>query len=118
MPKVNLTAAQLQQLREWVDGGPTDPVGLTNWIAQNCPNPTTGESDHSCYQAQGERDLYTLLIQKATDGSNLRKQDITQRMADAFAWVDNSVSQWDQLGLPLSDNQNQMRPLWNFLRSL
>lgn len=118
MPRLNLTEAQEQQLNEWVNGGPTDPTGLTNWIAAHCPIPGTDPPvfDRSCYQAEGERDLYVLLLEK--NGQNLRRQDLTQKMADAFAWVDNSLAWADANGVAIEPHQAGMRVVWTFLRTL
>jgi hypothetical protein len=111
MPRIILTAAQRAQLNDWLNGGPTDPIGLNRWLAEN-PNADPAV----IYQAEGERDLYQLLLDK--DGANLRRADLTQKMADAFAWVDNSLNQWEQLGLPIEPHQQQMRVVWMFLRTL
>lgn len=116
MPRYTLTPEQRQQLTEWVNGGPSDPTGLNNWITANCPNPTTGVDDRSCYQAIGERDLYQLLLDQ--DGRNVRRQDFTQQMVDAWNWVEESLLNWETQGNPVPQNQQQMRPIWNFLRSL
>jgi hypothetical protein len=116
MPRLNLTPEQRQQLSEWINGGPTDPTGLNNWIGANCPNPTTGVNDRSCYQAIGERDFYQLMLDK--DGSNIKRSDITQQMADALSWVADSLDAWEASGIPIPEHQGQMRPLWAFLRSL
>lgn len=111
MPALSLSAAQVQQLNEWLFGGPTDPVGLVAWIEQN------PDADPAViYQAEGERDFYQLLLAK--NGKQIRRQDITQRMADALNWVANSLDQWEALGLPIEENQQQMRPLWNFIKQL
>lgn len=111
MPQLSLSAAQVQQLNDWLYGGATDPIGLINWLAQN-----PGADPAVIYQAEGERDFYLLLLQK--NGSNIRRQDITKKMADALSWVDNSLNQWEQLGLPVDGNQQQMRPIWNFIKNL
>lgn len=111
MPRLGLTAAQRQQLNDWLNGGPTDPVGIINWLAQN-PNADPAV----IYQAEGERDLYQLLLQK--DGTNVRRQDLTQKMADAVNWVEDSLVAWEALGLPVEQHQQGMRPIWNFLRQL
>lgn len=116
MPRYTLTPAQRQQLTEWVNGGPSDPVGLNNWIAANCPNPATGQDDRSCYEAIGERDLYQFLLDH--DTRNVRRSDFTQQMVDAWNYVEDSLLQWESLGFTVSGNQQQMRPIWNFLRSL
>lgn len=116
MPRYTLTPEQRQQLTEWVNGGPSDPTGLTSWINANCPNPTTGVDDHSCYEAIGERDLYQLLLDK--DGTNVKRSNFTQQMADAWNWVEDSLLAWEAAGLAVPQNQQQMRPIWNFLRSL
>src|SRR5687768_9075650 len=102
MPKLSLSAAQRAQLNDWLYGGPTDPVGIIIWLAQN-PN-----ADPAVIaQAEGERDLYLLLLEK--DGLNIRRSDLTEKMAASFAWVDNSLNVWEQLGLPIESNQQQMR---------
>lgn len=110
MPQLSLSPEQRQQLTEWVNGGPSDPTGLNNWIAANCPG------NNACYQAIGERDFYQLLLDK--DGSNIKRQDITTQMADALAWVSDSLDAWEAAGLPIPEHQGQMRPLWAFLRGL
>lgn len=111
MPRITLAPAQRQQLNDWLFGGPTDPVGIINWLAQN------PDADPAViYQAEGERDLYLLLLEK--DGFNLKRENITQKMADAFNWVEDSIAAAEALGLSVEDNQQQMRPIWNFLRSL
>ena len=68
------------------------------------------------YQAEGERDFYQLLLAK--NGTNIKRQDITPKMADALKWVAGSLDQWEALGLPIDENQQQMRPLWNFIKQL
>lgn len=111
MPRLSLSAAQRQQLNDWLFGGPTDPVGLINWLAQN------PDADPAVIaQAEGERDLYQLMLDK--DGFNIKRSDITQKMADSFAWVKASLDNWEALGIPIESNQQQMRPLWAFLASL
>lgn len=113
MPKVTLSPEQTQQLNEWLYGGPTDPVGLINWLAMN-----PDADPDVIYQAEGERDLYLILLQFSASGANLRSTDITQKMRDAFTWVENSLVAWEALGLPVADNQMRMRPVWNFLTRL
>lgn len=98
MPQLNLSSAQVQQLNDWLFGGATDPLGLIAWLAQN-PNADPAV----IYQAEGERDFYQLLLAK--NHSNLRRQDITPKMADALAWVSDSLDQWEALGIPIDGNQ-------------
>lgn len=112
MPRLSLTDANRQQLNDWLYGGPTDPTGIIPWLAANA---ATANPD-VVYQAEGERDLYLLLLTK--DGMNVRKQDITQKMADAVNWIEDSLVAWEALGLEIEPHQAGMRPLWNFLRQL
>lgn len=112
MPRLNLEPAQTAQLNEWLYGGPTDPTGIIPWLAANALTADPAV----VYQAEGERDFYLLLLAK--DGGQIKRQDITQKMADALAWVADSLDQWQALGLPIPEHQQQMRPLWNFIRSL
>jgi hypothetical protein len=112
MPALTLSASQVQQLNEWLYGGPTDPIGLVAWIEQNADTADPAV----VYQAEGERDFYLLLLEK--NGKQIRRQDITQKMADALQWVANSLDQWEALGIPIEEHQQLMRPLWNFIKQL
>ena len=87
MPRLNLSPSNIQQLNDWLYGGPTDPIGLIAWLEQN-PNADPAVR----YQAEGERDLYLLLLEK--QNTNIRRQDITQKMADAVDWIENSLEEW------------------------
>ena len=55
MPRLNLSPSNIQQLNDWLYGGPTDPIGLIAWLEQN-PNADPAVR----YRAEGERDLYLL----------------------------------------------------------
>lgn len=111
MARLTLTAAQVTQLNEWLNGGPTDPTGLIAWLAQN-PNAPAAV----IYQAEGERDLYQLLLAK--DGGNIRSQDLTQKMKDALVFVAGSLQADADAGRPIPLNQEQMRALWKFAQTL
>lgn len=111
MPRLTLTAAQRQQLNEWLFGGPTDPIGIINWLAQN-PNADPAV----IYQAEGERDLYQLLLAK--DGKNIVRNDLTQKMSDALNVVAGSLDTWEALGLPIESYQQAMRIVWNWTKNL
>lgn len=111
MPRLTLTAPQRNQLNEWLNGGPTDPVGLIAWLAAN------PDADPAViYQAEGERDLYQMLLAK--DGQNVRRNDLTAKMADALNWVAGSLDQWEALGLPVESYQQAMRIVWNWTKNL
>lgn len=112
MPKLDLTPTQTAQLNDWLYGGPTDPTGLIPWLTANALTADPAV----VYQAEGERDFYLLLLAK--NGGQIRRSDITTKMADAFAWVADSLDQWEALGIPIEEHQQQMRPLWAFMRSL
>ena len=112
MPRLALEPAQVTQLNEWLYGGPTDPVGLVAWLEQNAATAPA----NVVYQAEGERDFYLLLLAK--NGKNIVRNDITPKMADALAWVSNSLDQWAALGLPIEEHQQRLRPLWNWLKNI
>jgi hypothetical protein len=111
MPALTLSAAQVQQLNDWLYGGATDDIGIIAWLAAN-PNADPA----TIYEQEGERDFYLLLLQK--NGKQIKRSDITQKMADALQWVAGSLDQWAALGIPIEDNQQMMRPLWNFIKNI
>jgi hypothetical protein len=117
MPRLNLNATQIQQLNDWLYGGPTDPIGIIPQLEANAAGTLDPPlSAEAVYQAEGERDFYLLLLAK--DGKNIVRSDITPKMADALQWVAGSLDQWEALGIPIEDHQQMMRPLWNFIRQL
>ena len=111
MARLSLTAAQVAQLNDWLNGGPTDPVGLIAWLDAHPELAGTPVYE----QAAGERELYELLLQK--DGSNLRSQDITPRMMASLTWVANTLQADQDAGRPIPLNQEQMRALWKWVQA-
>lgn len=111
MARLTLTAEQRNQLNEWLYGGPTDPTGIVNWLA----DPANADSPLR-YEQEGERDLYQMLL--AQDGKNVTRNSFTNKMLDALGWVATSLDEWEANGWPIDLNQQQMRVIWKFIRNL
>lgn len=111
MARLTLTTAQVTQLNDWLNGGPTDPVGLIAWLAAHPELAGTPVYE----QALGERELYELLLSK--NGSNIRSQDLTARMMASLTWVASSLQADQDAGIPIPLNQEQMRALWTWVQA-
>jgi hypothetical protein len=111
MARLTLTTAQVTQLNDWLNGGPTDPVGLIAWLAAHPELAGTPVYQ----QALGERDLYQLLLSK--NNQNLRSQDLTPLMTASLTWVADSLQADQDAGRPIPLNQEQMRALWKWVQS-